>query len=166
MNLSDRPAIILVAEDETLVRMLAVDILIEEGGFRVFEAVSADEALRILEARPDVRLLFTDVDMPGSLDGFALARLVDLRWPGIGIVVSSGHAFPGKADLPSKARFLAKPYSAAALIATVREVLQAGAAPIIIPEPQPKPVPIVPLPGLIDGPARPLPEPDEPIDPV
>ena len=79
MTSDNRPEIILLVEDEALVRMLASDILTEEAGYRVIEAVNADEALTLLEARPDVRLVFTDVDMPGSLNGFTLARIVDRR---------------------------------------------------------------------------------------
>ena len=98
MTSDNRPEIILLVEDEALVRMLASDILTEEAGYRVIEAVNADEALTLLEARPDVRLVFTDVDMPGSLNGFTLARIVDMRWPKIRIIVTSGHARPGAGD--------------------------------------------------------------------
>jgi CheY-like chemotaxis protein len=78
----NRPPVILVVEDETLLRMLAGDILTEDAGYRVIEAVNADEALILLESRHDVRLVFTDVNMPGALNGFALARIVDMRFPG------------------------------------------------------------------------------------
>jgi CheY-like chemotaxis protein len=85
-----KPTVILLVEDETLVRMIASDVLTEDAGYRVIEAGNADEALTLLEVRHDVRLVFTDVDMPGSLNGYALARIVDMRWPGIGVIVTSG----------------------------------------------------------------------------
>jgi CheY-like chemotaxis protein len=95
-----RPPVILVVKDETLRRMLAWDILTEDGGYRVIEAVNADEALIMLESRHDVRLVFTDVNMPGSLNGFALARIVDMRFPEVKVIVTSGLAQPGVGDLP------------------------------------------------------------------
>ena len=124
----DKP-VVLIAEDELLLRLLAADILGEEG-YRVVEACNADEALEILRLRPDVRVLLTDVDMPGSLNGYGLARIVDRRWPGIGIIVSSGKAHPGPGDLPTRARFLKKPYAPSALLKEVKAVLQPTAEPI------------------------------------
>lgn len=118
-----KPAVILLAEDEALIRMMAAEVLAEEGGCRALEARTADEALGILDMRPDVRLLFTDVDMPGSLNGYALARIVDMRWPGIGLLVTSGKERPGPGALPKKARFLPKPYSPAALLNEVNALL-------------------------------------------
>jgi CheY-like chemotaxis protein len=85
-----QPVIVLLVEDEALVRMMAADVLREEGGFKVVEAADADEALTVLDATADVRALVTDVEMPGSLDGFTLARVVKQAWPQIGIVVTSG----------------------------------------------------------------------------
>src|SRR5215212_10552640 len=111
-----RPSTILVVEDEAFVRMLASDILTEDGGYRVIEAVNADEARTVLEARHDVRVVFTDVHMPGSLNGFALASIIHLRWPEIGVIVTSGCALPGVGDLPQGTRFLPKPYSSSTLI--------------------------------------------------
>src|SRR4051794_27698124 len=107
MNASDpRPVIILIVEDEPLVRMFASDLLTEEGGYRVIEAVNADEALILLETRHDVRLVFTDVDMPGQLNGFALARIVDMRFPGVKVIVTSARSRPGIGDLPKGVPFL------------------------------------------------------------
>ena len=128
-----RPTVILVVEDEALVRMIASDILTEEGGYRVFEAVNAEEALTLLESRHDVRLVFTDVEMPGSLDGFALARIVDMRFPGIKVIVTSGRMTPGAGDLPKGTRFLPKPYPPLALVGMVREMLDGSAKPIMVP---------------------------------
>jgi CheY-like chemotaxis protein len=103
------PTVVLVVEDEALIRMFAAEVLEEEGGFKVLEAANADEALTILHVRHDVRVLCTDINMPGTMDGAALARLVDMKWPGIGLIVTSGRPAPGKGELPSKASFLMKP---------------------------------------------------------
>jgi two-component system, response regulator PdtaR len=134
MNATEtRPPIILVVEDETLLRMLAGDILTEDAGYRVLEAANADEALILLESRHDVRLVFTDVNMPGALNGFALARIVDMRFPGIKVIVTSGLARPGVGDLPKGKRFLPKPYAPSALITMVQEMLGETEKPVMIP---------------------------------
>jgi len=125
--------VVLLVEDEALVRMFAADLLREEAGFKVVEAGNADEALTVLEATPDVEVLVTDVEMPGTLDGFTLARLVNRAWPHIGIVVASGRAAPGDGDLPPGARFIAKPYTPSVLIEAVRAALTREASPIIVP---------------------------------
>ncbi|WP_407519568.1 response regulator [Methylobacterium oryzisoli] len=113
------PPAVLVVEDEGLVRMLAVDML-EEAGFVVVEAASADEALAILENRSDIGALFTDVDMPGSMNGFALAQRVAERWPGIRLVITSGRFTPGRDDVPDAGLFVPKPYHQAQLLDAVR----------------------------------------------
>ena len=100
---------ILIVEDEFLVRMAAVD-LVEEAGFLALEAGNADEAIAILEERPEVRLVLTDIDMPGTMDGLKLAHYVRSRWPPIHLIIASGKAMVEEADLPSGTRFLAKPY--------------------------------------------------------
>lgn len=134
MNTTEnRPPVILVVEDETLLRMLAGDILTDGAGYRVIEAVNVDEALILLESRHDVRLVFTDVNMPGALNGFALARIVDMRFPGIKVIVTSGLAQPGVGDLPKGKRFLPKPYAPSALITMVQEMLGETAKPIMVP---------------------------------
>jgi CheY-like chemotaxis protein len=115
----DRSRIILVVEGDPLVRMLAWDILTEDAGCRVIEAVNADEALILLESRHDIRLVFADVNMPRSLNGFALARIVNMRFPGIKVIVTSGQARCGR-PLPKGKRFLPKPYASSALIAMCR----------------------------------------------
>jgi two-component system, response regulator PdtaR len=117
--------IILVVEDEMLVRMLAVEVL-TEAGFTVLESANADEALTILEAQPDIQVLFTDVNMPGSLDGFALAEIVQTRWPEIRILIGSGRIRPGPTEVPTGMRFMAKPYAPCALT---------GAVCALVPEP-------------------------------
>ena len=104
--------VILVVEDEALVRLSAVGML-EDAGFRMIEAVNSDEALELLAADSDVQLLFTDVKMPGAIDGLALARQVHDRWPHIGIMVASAKQVRQPEELPAGSRFQQKPYSSA-----------------------------------------------------
>jgi CheY-like chemotaxis protein len=111
----------LIVEDDVLIRLSGVGIFVD-AGFRMIEAVNGDEALATLEANSDVQLLFTDVDMPGATDGFALARQVHDRWPNIGIIVASGQSAPQTHELPAGARFHRKPYSPAALVRHAREL--------------------------------------------
>ncbi|MDB5454530.1 MAG: response regulator [Caulobacter sp.] len=113
--------LVLIVEDEPLVRMLAHDVL-AEAGFGVIEAVNAEEALVLLDARPDTAVLFSDVNMPGSLNGFGLARLAVLKWPRLAILVTSGKGV-GTGDLPETARYLQKPYSPSALVEAVTRLL-------------------------------------------
>ena len=101
---------VLVVEDEPLTRMDVVDQL-EEAGFKVVQAANADLAIKILEANPAIRVLFTDIDMPGSMDGLKLAAAVRDRWPPIRIVVTSGHRKIDMGALPPEARFFSKPYN-------------------------------------------------------
>ena len=91
---------VLVVEDEMLLRMRAVDI-VEDAGFTPIEAVNADEALAILESRSDVDLLFTDIQMPGSMDGLKLAHAVHERWPSIKIILVSGKLTPTDSERPT-----------------------------------------------------------------
>src|SRR5260370_9233013 len=97
-----------VVEDEMLLRMRAVDI-VEGAGFTAVEAVNADEALAILEARSDISLLFSDIQMPGSMDGLKLAHAVHERWPAIKIILVSGKVELPDADKPAHSRFFRKP---------------------------------------------------------
>jgi two-component system, response regulator PdtaR len=114
--------VVLVVEDETLVRMFMADFL-DEAGFKVFEAVNADEALTVLQARPDVQAVVTDIEMPaGSMNGLRLARTIQQRWPGIGVVVTSGRERPGPDDLSDNVAFLAKPYLPDTIIAVIRQM--------------------------------------------
>jgi CheY-like chemotaxis protein len=117
-------AAVILAEDEALVRLTAADELREEGGFKVIETSNADEALTVLEANPGVRAVVTDVEMPGSMDGYTLARIVRRGWPQVGVVITSGRAMPEDGMLPFGALFIAKPYRPAALIEAVNAVLQ------------------------------------------
>ncbi|MBL0407394.1 response regulator [Microvirga aerilata] len=117
----DHPVVLLV-EDETLVRLTQVDIL-REAGFWVLEAQDADEAFETLRRRKDVSVVLTDVDMPGSLDGFEFARLVAQGWPDLGVLVISGKAFPDEGDLPPSAVFVAKPVYPDALVEHLNDLI-------------------------------------------
>ena len=114
---------VLVVEDEPITRMDVVGQL-EEGGFKVFEAPDADRAIKILEANPAIRILFTDVDMPGSMDGLKLAAAVRDRWPPIKIVVASGLRKVNLDALPDDSRFFSKPYNVNEIAATMRSMVQ------------------------------------------
>lgn len=101
---------VLVVEDEPLLRLLAIDT-VEEAGFVAIEACNADVAVKILEARDDISVLFTDIDMPGSMNGIGLAMLVRDRWPPVGIMITSGKHPKEVISLPARAVFFSKPYS-------------------------------------------------------
>lgn len=106
---------ILVVEDEPILRLMAIEI-VEDAGFEALAAATADEALAILEARAhDVRLVFTDIEMPGSMDGLRLAHAVRDRWPPVELIVTSGKFQIAADDLPDRGRFIAKPYDVGAL---------------------------------------------------
>src|SRR3954447_407351 len=113
--------LILVVEDEPLVRETSIDIL-QEAGFRVIEASDADEAFGLLRHRPDVEVVLTDVDMPGSIDGFEFARLAAQGWPDVRVLVISGKTTPRPGDLPQHAVFLPKPYEPESLIALLKQL--------------------------------------------
>ena len=109
-------------EDEPLLRMLAVEV-VEEAGFIAIEARDADEAVILLESRTDIALLFTDINMPGSMDGLKLAHAVRDRWPPIKILVVSGKQQLQSCDLPSNSCFVGKPYLASALVEELRSMV-------------------------------------------
>lgn len=113
---------VLVVEDELLVRMTIASTL-EDNGYEVFEAANADEAIYLLETHASIRLMFTDIDMPGSIDGLKLARAVRDRWPPVRIVVTSGNHVIDVADLPEGSRFIGKPYRGSAIISSFKELL-------------------------------------------
>ncbi|MGR9221362.1 response regulator (plasmid) [Rhizobium leguminosarum] len=113
---------VIVVEDETLVR-LDIAMSLETEGFIVFEASNADEAIDILNTHPEIRLMFTDIDMPGSMDGLKLAAAVRDRWPPVNIIVTTGHRQLNDELLPVKGRFFSKPYDHARVITAMREML-------------------------------------------
>jgi CheY-like chemotaxis protein len=115
--------LILVVEDEALVRMTLVDVL-EDAGFKVIEAVHADEALRVLKAVSDIQALVTDVEMPrGSINGFELARRVRTERQEIGVLIASGRAAPKVGDLPDGALFIGKPVHPETLVRLLKTLL-------------------------------------------
>ena len=120
LSMSRRP-VVLIVEDEFLLRMDAVD-MIAAAGFEAVEAADADEAIGILEARRDITVVFTDIQLPGSMDGLKFARAVRGRWPPIKIVATSGHVDVGENDLPEGGRFLQKPYSPVEVAGVLREL--------------------------------------------
>lgn len=113
---------LLIVEDEAFIRMVAVDAL-EEGGFSIIEAGDAREALDILERSPEIALIFTDINMPGDIDGLDLAEEVARRWPQIEIIVTSGGVRLASADVPDSGKFLPKPYATDHLVDLVKEQL-------------------------------------------
>src|SRR3954463_15148936 len=123
---SDIPAVVLVVEDEMLLRMRAVD-MVEDAGFTPLEAVDADEAVAILEARSDIALLFTDIQMPGSMDGLKLAHAVHKRWPPIKIILVSGQLTLANLDIPVDSCFFGKPLEAEVVIAQMRSMIRPAA---------------------------------------
>jgi two-component system, response regulator PdtaR len=106
---------------KALIRLSGVGTF-ADAGFRVIEANNGDDALGLLEADSDVQLLFTDVRMPGKLNGLALAREVHDRWPRIGIMVVSGQSIPETHELPDGCRFLRKPYCPVSAVRHAREM--------------------------------------------
>lgn len=101
---------VLVVEDEALIRMSSVDV-IRDLGFEVIEAVDADHAVSLLESVPGITVVFTDIQMPGSMDGMLLAAIVRDRWPPIDLLITSGKMRPVASDMPTGAQFVSKPYS-------------------------------------------------------
>jgi len=108
-------------EDEFFIRMDAID-MVRAAGFDVVDGANADEAIDFLEARTDITIVFTDIQMPGSMDGLRLAAAIRGRWPPIKIIATSGLNKISEDDLPAGSRFLSKPYSAPQIVAALREL--------------------------------------------
>ncbi len=123
MKNSDRHQIVLVVEDEGIVRETSAQELMD-AGYEVLEAESAEKALAILKAGATVAVLFTDVNMPGQLDGLDLAHLVHKRWPAVRLIVTSGGGRVAPKDVPDDGRFLAKPYRLGHLTTLVEELTE------------------------------------------
>jgi CheY-like chemotaxis protein len=113
--------VVLVVEDDWLLRLIATDVV--DAGYVAIEAANADEAILILEGRADIAVIFTDVDMPGSMDGLKLAHAVRHRWPPIKTVIVSGKTHLNDADLPSDTQFFSKPYSVPGMISELRSLI-------------------------------------------
>ena len=116
---------VLVVEDEALIRDLISEELVESG-FDVLQVGDANQAIAVLEARQDIHLVFTDIDMPGSMDGLKLAAFVRDRWPPIRIIVTSGKRMVEVTDLPDGSMFFAKPYGLDAVTAAMHELVAAN----------------------------------------
>lgn len=110
--------VILVVEDECLLNIIESDDL-RSAGYDVESAYNADEAIEILEHRTDIDVLFTDIDMPGSMNGLKLAATVRERWPPVHIIITSGKTEPQSGELPSDTRFIPKPCSVPDVVALV-----------------------------------------------
>lgn len=110
--------VVLVVEDEPLVRMAIADHLADDG-FEVFEAGNADEAIEILQTNPAIQIMFTDIDMPGSMDGLRLSAAVRDRWPPVRIIVTSGQV----TDLPDGSMFFSKPYRLLEISDSIRTLM-------------------------------------------
>jgi two-component system, response regulator PdtaR len=121
---TDHPTI-LVAEDNEILRLIASELL-EEHGYTVVEADNAEEALKVMEKRTDVRLLFTDIQMPPGCDGLELAREVHNRWPKVHLVITSGQVQPTQAEIADHGRFIRKPYRAKDLLGQIDELIEKG----------------------------------------
>ena len=119
---SQSPKEVLVVEDEPLVRMAAADVLVDNG-IMAWEAADALDALDVLEAHPRIALVFTDINMPGDLDGLGLAKEVNVRWPEVELIITSGAVNVPDIDLPDDGIFLPKPYSPEKLVEVVEEKL-------------------------------------------
>ena len=119
---SDFPIHVLVVEDEFLSRLHAVN-LVEDAGYKAIEASNSEEAIAILEARKDIRIVFTDVDMPGTMDGLKLAHAIRTRWPPIELIVTSGHFTLSDADMPERGRFFSKPYRDQDIVSAIHHLV-------------------------------------------
>jgi CheY-like chemotaxis protein len=112
---------ILVVEDEPIIRMNAVHV-VEDAGYDVIEASNADEAIVLLETRPEIRVVFSDIEMPGSMDGLKLLHTIRERWPPVILILSSGRVSPPVEEMPSETVFLRKPYIGGELLKVLEAV--------------------------------------------
>jgi CheY-like chemotaxis protein len=124
LPISDKPVTVLIVEDEVLLRMHAADVL-EDAGYIVIQAENADQAVAILEARTDIKILMTDIEMPGTMDGVKLAHAVRNRWPPVKIVVVSGRVGKEQIVLPDGSLLFGKPFDASKIVAELRSLLAA-----------------------------------------
>jgi CheY-like chemotaxis protein len=121
-DITNNVAIILVVEDEPLLRLAAVD-LVEAAGYEALAAADATEAVAVLEARDDIRIVFTDVDMPRGVDGMRLAAIIRDRWPPIKLILVSGHIQDPGDQIPAETVFFAKPYREEQIVEAIRQML-------------------------------------------
>ena len=121
LPITKKPGVVLVVDDEPLIRMSAADML-ADAGWTALEAADAAEGLELLEAHPEVTVLFTDINMPGEMDGLDLARRVHQLRPDVHLIITSGKLRPGRGELPGEGRFLGKPYHERQFISLVEAV--------------------------------------------
>jgi CheY-like chemotaxis protein len=114
----DSASRILLVEDDPLLRLGASAVL-SDAGYEVLEAADAEEAIAMLEHEPNIRVMISDIQMPGSIDGVKLAHAVRRRWPPIEVLLTSGRHIPGAGELPERVRYLPKPFAAPELLAEV-----------------------------------------------
>jgi two-component system, response regulator PdtaR len=117
---------VLVVEDESFVRLVAVEA-IQTAGFRTYAAANADEAIECLERHPDIHFVFTDINMPGSMNGVRLTHCVRDRWPPVQFIVTSALAKFGETELPRGSEFVSKPYSPEQIVHKIEIMSGAGA---------------------------------------
>lgn len=121
-------AVVLVVEDSTIIRMGAVDLVLAMG-YEALQASNADEAIAILESREDVDLVFTDVQMPGTMDGIKLSHYIRKRWPPVRLIVASGAAILQESSLPSGSRYFSKPYDDHSITDAMARLLSSEVSP-------------------------------------
>ncbi len=139
----DQP-VVLIVEDQVLVRMTAHDLL-SEAGFQVIEASNGDEALRILDARPDVVVVISDIEIGDGIDGLELARKIEESWPGIAVILVSGRTIPSAVELPERSVFLAKPYPLSRLVEQARTMADQAMRGVVVESEQNAHTSVVPL---------------------
>lgn len=122
-NESANSGVVLIVENEALIRMNAVQ-MVEDAGYTVLEASNADDAVEILKHREDIGAVFTDINMSGSICGLKLAHAIRRRWPPIHLIVTSG--LPAQSELPVGSRFLRKPYDNSSVISLLHELFDAN----------------------------------------
>lgn len=120
-NVTPQRSVVLIIEDEPLILAYALEI-ITNAGFEALTAQSADEAIRLLACRDDVRVVFTDIVMRGCMDGLKLAHAIRLKWPPIQLIVTSAHATIEDEQLPAGGRFIKKPYQASQVSLVLHEL--------------------------------------------
>lgn len=119
-------AVVLIVEDSTIIRMGAVDLVVS-AGYEALEARNADEAIAILESRDDIDLVFTDVQMPGTMDGIKLSHHIRDRWPPVKLILASGVDILEESSLPGGSRFFSKPYDDHAITDAMARLLETPA---------------------------------------
>lgn len=115
-------AVVLVVEDSAMIRISAIE-LVQSAGYEALEAADADEAIRALESRDDIDLVFTDVQMPGTMDGIRLSHYIRDRWPPVKLIVASGNAIVEESNLPHGSRFFSKPYDDGSIVDAMARLL-------------------------------------------